>query len=196
MAKIEVPVGLPLPLMPLQILFLNLVTDVFPAFALGASEGSDKILHRPPRDPGKPIVTRSLWIAIVLHSLSISGATLGAFILAQRYLGLTSEAAVTVSFLTLALAQLWHVFNMRDPRSGLIRNEITRNRYVWGASILSVGLVMAVLFVPVAADALDLVMSDARAWVLIMAMSLVPLLLGQVAKIVTAVRYRRIHDAA
>ncbi|WP_372837320.1 cation-translocating P-type ATPase, partial [Puniceibacterium confluentis] len=107
--------GLPLPLLPLQILFLNLVTDVFPAFALGASEGSDKILHRPPRDPRKPIVTRQLWIAIVLHSLTISAATLAAFLVAQTSLGMTPDEAVTVSFLTLALAQLWHVFNMRDP---------------------------------------------------------------------------------
>lgn len=189
-------VGLPLPLMPLQILFLNLVTDVFPAFALGASEGSDKILHRPPRDPGKPIVTRALWIAIVLHSISISAATLGAFVLAQGYLGMTSQAAVTVSFLTLALAQLWHVFNMRDPRSGLIRNEITRNGYVWGALILSMILVLAVLFVPVAADALDLVRPDTRAWMLIVAMSLVPLVAGQIAKTVSFLRYRHVHDTA
>lgn len=191
---VAILVGLPLPLMPLQILFLNLVTDVFPAFALGASEGSDKILQRPPRDPGKPIVTRALWTAIVLHSLSISAATLGAFILAQGYLRMEPDAAVTVSFLTLALAQLWHVFNMRDPRSRVLRNEITRNRYVWGALVLSICLVIAVLFIPVAADALDLVAPDDRAWGLIMAMSLLPLVLGQVAKIVSVVRYRRNHD--
>jgi len=57
-AGVAILVGLPLPLMPLQILFFNLVTDVFPAFALGVGEESDKILQRPPRDPGKPIVTR------------------------------------------------------------------------------------------------------------------------------------------
>lgn len=188
-------VGLPLPLMPLQILFLNLVTDVFPAFALGAGEGSEKILQRPPRDPKKPIVTRALWIAIVLHSLSISASTLGAFVLAQTYLSMTSDAAVTVSFLTLALAQLWHVFNMRDPRSGLIRNEITRNKYVWGALLLSVGLLMLVLFVPIAADELDLRLPTPDAWLLIIGMSLLPLALGQIVKISSAGRYRKSHDA-
>ena len=187
-------VGLPLPLMPLQILFLNLVTDVFPAFALGASEGSENILQRPPRDPKKPMVTRALWIAIVLHSLSISASTLGAFVLAQIYLGMTSEAAVTVSFLTLAFAQLWHVFNMRDPRSGLIRNEITRNKYVWGALLLSIGLLMLVLFVPVAADALDLRMPTLEAWLLTLGMSLLPLALGQILEITSAVRHRESHN--
>ena len=188
-------VGLPLPLMPLQILFLNLVTDVFPAFALGASEGNEKILERPPRDPKKPIVTRALWIAIVLHGFSISGSTLGAFVLARTYLGMTSDAAVTVSFLTLAFAQLWHVFNMRDPRSGLIRNEVTSNKYVWGALLLSIGLLALVLFVPAASDALDLRIPTFDAWLLIFGMSLLPLALGQIVTISSAMRDRKGNDA-
>lgn len=182
-------VGLPLPLMPLQILFLNLVTDVFPAFALGVGDGSDRILDRPPRAPAKPIVTRPIWIAIVLHSLVISGATLGAFILAQTHLDLTSEEAITVSFFTLAFAQLWHVFNMRDPRSKLILNEITRNRFVWIALVLSSGLLLLALFLPVAADPLDLEMLSGDAWALVAGMSLVPLLLGQTAKALSRLRH-------
>lgn len=189
-------VGLPLPLMPLQILFLNLVTDVFPAFALAASEGGDKTLHRSPRHPGKPIITHALWIAIVLHGLSISAATLGAFVLAQTSLGMTPDAAVTMSFLTLAFAQLWHVFNMRDPRSGLLCNEITRNRYVWGALVFSIAVLIAVLFIPVAAQALDLRMPDAKGWGLVVGMSLVPLALGQIAKTISAMRYRRAREAS
>ena len=59
--------GLPLPLLPLQILFLNLVTDVFPAFALAMGEGERDILERPPRDPKEPILGRAQWVAIVLH---------------------------------------------------------------------------------------------------------------------------------
>ncbi len=177
--------GLPLPLMPLQILFLNLVTDVFPAFALGAGDGSAKTLERPPRDPAKPIVTRAIWIAIILHSLAIAGATLGAFILARFSLVLTPQASVTVSFFTLAFAQLWHVFNMRDPWSGLVRNEITRNKFVWVALVLSSGLLLLALFVPMAAEPLDLEMLSAEAWALVAVMSLIPLLLGQIAKTLT-----------
>lgn len=189
-------VGLPLPLMPLQILFLNLVTDVFPAFALGAGEGRDNVLNRPPRDPAKPIVTGSIWIAIILQSVSIAAATLGAFLVAQSHLGMPPEAAVTVSFLTLAFAQLWHVFNMRDPRSGLLLNEITRNGFVWGALALSVVSLIAALAIPPVAEALDLTMPDAPAWLLILAMSLVPLLLGQIAKVALGLRYRARQAAA
>ena len=182
-------VGLPLPLMPLQILFLNLVTDVFPAFALGVGEGSEEILDRPPRDPAKPIVTRPLWVAIVLHSLIISSATLGAFVVAQEYLVLTSQEAVTVSFFTLAFAQLWHVFNMRDPRSGLIVNEITRNRFIWIALAISSGLLFLAVFLPVAAAPLDLQILSPDAWILVAGMSLMPLCLGQITKAISRLRH-------
>ena len=182
--------GLPLPLLPLQILFLNLVTDVFPAFALGTSEGSSKTLQRPPRDPGKPIMTRPMWGAVVLHSLSITASTLGALIIATQILDLPVQEAVTVSFLTLAFAQLWHVFNMRDPRSGLIFNEITKNAFVWGAIALSLGLLFLVLFIPIASEALELHMPDATSWSLIVGMSLVPLVLGQIGLVISAIRHR------
>lgn len=182
-------VGLPLPLMPLQILFLNLVTDVFPAFALGAGEGSQNTLKRPPRDPSKPIVTRQIWIAIVVHSLVISAATFGSFMLAQTHLGLVVKEAVTVSFFTLAFAQLWHVFNMRDPRSGLFFNEITRNKFVWIALIVSSALLMLALFLPVVAQPLELERLSAEAWMLVAGMSLVPLVIGQVMKAISRMRH-------
>ena len=177
--------GLPLPLLPLQILFLNLVTDVFPAFALGVGEGHDGILERPPRDPTKPMVTRRLWIAVALHGLAISGATLAALIIARDVLGLEGTEAVTVSFLTLALAQLWHVFNMRDPQSPLFVNEVTRNPFVWGALVLSLAIILGVLMVPVTAEVLGLAMPGPQAWGLILGMSLVPLVAGQLGLVVT-----------
>ena len=130
---------LPLPLLPLQILFLNLVTDVFPAFALAMGEGEQDILERPPRDPKEAIVGRAQWLAIVLHALALTSATFGALALVHLWLGLEKQAAVTVTFLTLAFAQLWHVFNMRHPTSHLLYNEITRNSWIWAALALCAG---------------------------------------------------------
>lgn len=174
--------GLPLPLLPLQILLLNLVTDVFPAFALGAGEGDDEILNRPPRRPGRPIMTRALWWEVAGHGFSITAATLAALLVAHEWLGLEGEAAVTISFLTLALAQLWHVFNMRDPRAPVFANAITRNRYVWMAIALCSGLLLLLVHVPLTADLLQLHSPDARGWLVVVGMSLVPLLLGQSGK--------------
>lgn len=117
-------VGLPLPLLPLQILFLNLVTDVFPAFALAMGKGEKDVLKRSPRDPREPILGRGQWTAIVVHGLVLTAATFGALTLARFWLGLDERATITVSFLTLAFAQLCHVFNMRDLEAGILHNEV------------------------------------------------------------------------
>lgn len=159
----------------------------------GSAKGAITFLTAPPRDPSKPIVTRPIWTTIVLHSLVISGATLGAFILAQNYLVLTSQEAVTVSFFTLAFAQMWHVFNMRDPRSGVFLNEITRNKYVWTAFALSSGLLFLALFLPMAVAPLDLQILPPDAWMLGAGMSLVPLGIGQITKALSRLRHRQNH---
>ena len=174
--------GLPLPLLPLQILFLNLVTDVFPAFALAMGEGERGILKRPPRDPKEPILGRGQWLAIVFHGIALTAATFGALALARLWLGLDEHSTVTVTFLTLALAQLWHVFNMRHPTSGLLRNEITRNPWIWLALALCVGLLVTAAYVPGLAHMLHLVAPDLRMWGIILAMSLVPMFVGPIVQ--------------
>ncbi|MEQ8306638.1 MAG: cation-transporting P-type ATPase [Hoeflea sp.] len=176
---LAIGIGLPLPLLPLQILFLNLVTDVFPAFALGLGRGDGEVMRRPPRDPKEPILDRPRWRLIAVLGALITIATLGAFLLALTWLALAPAAAVTVAFLTLALAQLWNVFNMRDPDAGLIGNDVTRNAYVWGALVLCLGLIGLAVGLPSLADLLGLPWPGPQGLALAAAASLVPLLLGQ-----------------
>jgi Ca2+-transporting ATPase len=171
--------GMPLPLLPLQILFLNLLTDVFPALALGAGEGEDDIMRRKPRPHDEPVLTRAHWIAIVGYGLLITAVTLAALWVALTFLGLDGRAAVTLSFLTLALAQLWHVFNMRERGDGLLHSDVTRNGYVWGALALCLGLIVAALYVEPIAVVLRLVPPDAAGWAVVLGFSLVPLVVGQ-----------------
>ncbi len=174
--------GAPLPLLPLQILFLNLVTDVFPALALGAGEGAPDILARRPRDPAEPVLAARHWRSLSGYALLITGAVLGAFALALGPLGLSRTEAVTVSFLTLAFAQLWHVFDMREPGSPLLANEITRNPWVWGALALCAALLLAAVALPGAREVLAIAWLDGRSWLLVAAASLAPTLVGQVGK--------------
>ena len=96
-------------------------------------EGERGILKRPPRNPKEPILDRDQWLAIVLHGFGLTAATFGVLALGHLWLGLDERAAVTVTFLTIAFAQLWHVFNMRHPTSSLLHNEITRNPWIWAA---------------------------------------------------------------
>jgi len=179
-------VNAPLPIRPLQILFLNLVTDVFPALALGMGKGEPTVMNRPPRDPQEPIMTHHHWRSVGGYGLVITLSVLGGFALALTRLGMGEAKAVTLSFLSLALAQLWHVFNMRDRETDVIKNEVTRNPYVWGALGLSVALLLVAIYVPGLAGLLDLVDPGGVGWMLALGMSLVPLATGQILKQVTA----------
>jgi Ca2+-transporting ATPase len=175
-------VNAPLPILPLQILFLNLVTDVFPALALGAGEGDPAIMKESPRDPREPILTRQHWLAIGGYGFVITLSVLGALALALIWLKMEEPQAVTVSFLTLAFAQLWHVFSMRDRHSSLLRNEITRNPWIWGALALCMGLLLLAVYLPGLSLVLKMASPGTRGWMLVIGMSLIPWVAGQCVK--------------
>jgi P-type Ca2+ transporter type 2C len=174
--------ALPLPILPLQILFLNLVTDVFPALALGVGEAEEGVMERPPRDPDEDIMLRHHWIAIAGYGLLITLAVLGALWVALNWLDVSREQAVTISFLTLASAQLWHVFDMRDTGTNLVRNEITTNPYVWGALVLCAVLLLLAVYLPGLSDVLNTVNPGLNGWLLVLGMSLLPTIAGQILK--------------
>jgi Ca2+-transporting ATPase len=172
--------GGPLPLLPLQILYLNLVTDVFPALALGFGEGAAATMQRPPRDPREPIVTRQLWLAILCYVALIAGAVLGALFAALHVLDLDEHRAITVSFLALALAQVWHVFDMRERGSALVRNDVVRSPWVWGAVVLCLLLLLLAVHGPVLPAVLGTADPGVAGWALALGASVLPALAGQV----------------
>ena len=170
---------LPLPLLPLQILFLNLVTDVFPALALGVCEGSPAAMRQPPRDPREPILTKQHWWTISLLGGVIAISVLSALFAAVFWLELPEAEATSVAFLTLALAQLWHVFSMRSRDSHWLRNEVTANSWVWGALALCVLLLLVAVYWSPLAAVLSLADPGTSGWTVALGASLVPLLVGQ-----------------
>jgi Ca2+-transporting ATPase len=175
---LAVVAGLPLPLLPLQILFLNLVTDVFPAFALATGEGEEDVLRRPPRDPREPLLGRPQWLFIAGFGALLTASTLTALVIGRYGLELEGDALVSVSFLTLAFAQLWHVFNMRGAGSSVFHNAVTRNPYVWMAVALCTAILLLAVYVPPLAEVLQVVPPDGAGWTLVVAASIAPLLLG------------------
>ena len=184
-------VGLPPPLMPLQILFLNLVTDVFPAFAVGMGRGGDGVMARPPRPPAEAIVTRAGWIRIAAIGTLIAAASLATFVLARRDPDLSEGQAVTVAFLTLALAQLWNVFNVRSPGSRLFDNDIVRNAYVWWAIGLCLALTAAAIWAPPLSALLHLPPPGVEGALLALGGSVAPLAVWQSWLLLRSARSRR-----
>ncbi|RDC72332.1 cation-transporting P-type ATPase [Rhodovulum sp. 12E13] len=172
----------PLPLLPLQILYINIVSDVFPALALGMGGTKADVMKRPPRDPKEPILTRFHWGVIGGYGAVIGLSVLTVFWMAFQ-LDLGADEAVTISFLTFAFARLWHVFNMRDPDAPFFRNEVTTNGYVWIALAIGVALTLAAAYLPGLSPVLGTVAPSGEGWLLIAVGSLVPLIIGQIVKL-------------
>jgi Ca2+-transporting ATPase len=186
----------PLPLVPLQILFLNLVTDVFPALALGVGEGSPTLMREPPRQADDPLVARRHWRRIFGMSSVIALAVLSALFIAVVALEKPMRQATTISFVTLALAQLWHIFSMRERRAHWLRNEITGNPWVWSALLLCLALIGLGVYWPPLAIVLSVENPGMEGWSLAVAMSLVPLVVGQIALALPRRRASQVRTAA
>jgi Ca2+-transporting ATPase len=129
-------------------------------------------------------MTRTNWTELGLFGILISGATIGAFVVGGgMYVGgMDTDEAVTISFLTLAFAQLWHVFNVRDITSGLLRNEVTENLYVWGALGLSSLILFGAVYLPGISLALSTTPIGLDGWLVVFGMSLIPLVIGQMER--------------
>ena len=148
--------NLPSPLMPLQILFLNLITDIFPALALGLGKGEEDIMELPPKKPDEPIMTRKHWNATVIYGLSITASVLGVSMYSNYVLQLAPEQINNMAFFTLIFAQLLNVFNMPLRHLSFFRNEVTTNPWIWAAIVFCIFLTALAYLLPPVANVLSL----------------------------------------
>ncbi len=171
---------LPIPLHPLQILYLNILTDVLPALALGVGQGSSDVMKLLPREPDEAVLTSHHWRFIGLWSVIIGTIVLVALSVGLYYFGFDEKTAVTISFLTLAFAKLWFVLNLRDRDTPVWKNDVTANPWIWLSwAICIVLLILAVYWVPLAAI-LQTGSLGAKGWYLVLGLSLVPVALGTI----------------
>lgn len=166
-------------MLPMQILFLNMVTDVFPALALGLGKGDRSVMLKPPRDPSKEIITNRNWITIFIYASLMTTSVLVAVFYCKYFISSEPKLLNNIAFITLAFSQLFHVFNMSSPRSNLWINEITNNKFVWMALVFCAVLVLGMyLFVPTRA-ALGLTSMPGSIWITSFLASLLPIVIIQ-----------------
>lgn len=172
-------------LLPLQILFLNMVTDVFPALALGVGKGDETVMEKPPRDPKKDIVSKSNWVMIGMYSLAMTIAVIIAVMYCKMTMNADDTTANNVAFITLAFAQLFHVFNMASAHSKILVNDITKNKFVWLAIVICTGLMVLVCAIPQMRLVLGLQVLPTNIWLVVLLASLLPLVMVQLYKMIT-----------
>ncbi len=174
--------GLPLPLLPLQILFLNLVTDVFPALALGVGVGDPGIMKQQPRNPKEALISKRLWIAIMVYGTVMTLSGIGVIFYCNSWLQLDPAVSNNIAFLSITIAQLGHVFNIAPSHQSFLVSDVVRNRFVWLALALCLLILAgAFAFAPVR-SALSLTTEVFEYWYIVLAGSLAPALVNQALK--------------
>jgi Ca2+-transporting ATPase len=138
--------GLPIPLLPIHILWINLVTDGLPGLALAVEPAERGIMQRPPRPPNESIFAHGMWQHILWVGLLIGGVTLLAQAWAIQYAVADWQ---TMVFTVLTFAQLAHVFAIRSDKESLLKIGIFSNLPLLGAICLTVVLQLCVIYVPV-----------------------------------------------
>lgn len=174
--------GLPLPLLPLQILWLNLVTDTFPALVLAFEPADDDVMLRRPRAPRSGILSPSLLRSAIAYSVLIAGCVLAAFVLGLRAHPESPRHAVTMAFMTVALAQLFHLGNARSNAPVLAPHRALANPLAVGAVALVIALQLLALYLQPLRDLLDLVPLTFTEWSLVLGLSVIPAVVGQSMK--------------
>jgi Ca2+-transporting ATPase len=174
-------------LFPLQILYINLITDVLPALALGVTEGSDSIMKLPPNKSNEPIVDKKRWKSIIVYSVVIACCSLGAVLATHFTIHKTekwnSELCNNILFMTLILCQLWHVFNMTTDNSvPFYKSDVFRNKYVWYATAICLILTISAYLIPPVAKVLSLYKPSGYDFAVMLGFSLLSMVLIQILK--------------
>ena len=171
-------------LLTLQILFINLVTDVLPALALGFTMGGANIMKLSPRRSSEPIVDNGRWKLIFFYAIVIASASTIAVLINHYgyHSGQPWDAAMcnNILFFTIIFCQLFHVFNMGT--GPFFKTEVMKNKYVWYSVIGSIIILLAVIQIPFVRQALNIVDMTLREWILILAAAVFSVIVIQIAK--------------
>jgi Ca2+-transporting ATPase len=174
-------------LFPLQILFINLVTDVLPALALGLTKSAPHIMQRKPYSSSVSIIDKKRWTAIFVYSTIISITTIGAVLTSHKWLHnserLSPELCNNILFYTLIFSQILHVFNMSFEKGiSFLKTEVFQNKYVWFAIAACISTTMLSYWIIPVRKVLQVTMYSWQDWTIVIVASFISLLLVQLSK--------------
>ncbi|WP_426351147.1 cation-translocating P-type ATPase [Alloiococcus sp. CFN-8] len=176
--------NIPTPLLPIQLLWLNLVTDSFPALALGTEKGESDIMNQKPRKADEPILDRSMLIGIAVQSISLVGAVLGIYLWALNKFPNDIDHARTYAFVTLILAEVLRSHSSRSERDSIFKMGIFSNKTLIYATVLCFFLLGVVIYVPFMRDIFQTVPLNLFDAEMVIVFALIPLVLGELFKLV------------
>ncbi len=173
------------PLVAVQLLWLNLVTDSLPALALGMEPVEPSVMEEKPRPAGQPLFTRDFSIRLAWQGLMVGLLTLGAYWLGEYVLSdpsLADATANTMAFATLTFCQLFHAFDVRSERQSIAHIGLTSNPAMNKAFLVGMALQLAVLLTPPLMSVFQVCALSAVEWLVVLGLSLTPLVVCEIEK--------------
>ena len=180
--------GLESPLLAIQLLWINLVSDSFPAIALGLQNGDKDIMNRKPRSSKESIFSDGLWSKIITEGVMIGSLTLLAFSIGNKYYGV--DVARTMAFVSLGLLELVHSFNVKSEES-IFKIGLFENKYLIGSFILGALMQVIVVIVPYLANMFSLVPLNKIQWIYTIGISILPIIIIEIQKRFNQLRTNR-----
>ena len=182
---VSILLNLPVPLLAIQLLWLNLVTDSFPALALGVEKGEPDIMDRPPRDPDESILDRKMIVGVSLQSLAVGGASLAAYITALYVYGTEGILnARTITFATLITSELLRAHSSRSQSHTLYKIGLFSNKTMVLASLGAFMLLLAVIYLPFMNLVFYTFPLGAEDWRIVLLFAFIPLAVGELSKLI------------
>lgn len=180
---ISILVNIPVPFVPIQLLWLNLVTDSFPALALGVEKGDEEIMNIKPRDPNEAILDKEMIISIVTQSIAITVATLISYYYGMYHYKNHIEGARTVAFFTLITAELLRSYSVRSSKHTLFHIGIFSNKTLVYGTALSFVLMLIVIYIPFLQPYFETVTLGVKEVTIATLLAFIPFVVAEVTKL-------------
>ncbi len=176
--------GLKEVLLPIQLLSINLITDAFPAFALGMEKAEQGVMEKKPRDPSEPIVDKKMGIAVSIQSIALALGTLGSYLYALYVHG-DEETARTACFFTIVLGELLRAYSARSEKLSVFKMRFFENGYLNKCVLASMAFLFASIYVPALNPIFGTMPLLFDEMIVALLLAFIPMLGGELAKRVT-----------
>ncbi|NLW40110.1 MAG: calcium-transporting P-type ATPase, PMR1-type [Tissierellia bacterium] len=182
---LSILLGLEVPLIPIQLLWLNLVTDSFPALALGMEKGEADIMKVPPRDVDEPILDKGMVRGIVVQSIAIALGALLAYRWGLKAYGIDNLIrARSITFATLIIAELLRAYSARSEKHTVFEIGVFSNKTLTYATLISFVLLLVVVYLPVLQPIFDTYPLSLTDWQIVLLHSILPFAVGELYKLI------------
>ncbi len=173
----------PAPLLPIHILWVNLITDSFPALSLGVDPGDKGVMDLPPRNPKKSLFSGRTGILLILNGILIGGTTLFAFVLGEYLYPDSLRHAQTMAFVVLSVSQLFYSLAMRNETKSLFQVGVFKNKLLIASLIFGIAIQFAIITIPFTANIFKVYSLYLKDWGIVILISLIPFAINEIVKI-------------